>query len=701
MPPTLKMLVAASIGAFILAGRCSAEPAASAAPDPYLWLEEVNSPRALAWVRAESDRTLQPLKADPHYRPFAAQALALAQATDRIPLPEILDGQVYNLWQDEAHTQGIWRRTGLDGYRAALPPWQTVLDLDALSRAEHHTWVWKGDTCAHPADRPCLVSLSEGGEDAVTTREFDLTSASFVPGGFTIPHAKQVADWEDADTILVGTDWGPGSMTDSGYPFVIKRLHRGQDLSKAVEIFRGAPQDVAVQVNTYSDGQGRHAVILNRGLDFFRTEFRLVSAAGTVRLNLPEKAEIEGLVQNRLIARLNEDFTPMHAEKLPAGSLVALDLAHLETPPQVIFTPNARQAIDEVATTANHVVAAMLDNVAGRALVFAPGAGGWTSRTLALPDNAAVSIVSASDRDDQVFLQVTSFLLPNALYLADASVEAPPVQVKALPQKFDAARDTVEQFQATSSDGTKIPYFLVHPKGMKADGSNPTLLYAYGGFQVSETPTYNAGLGKLWLERGGSYALANIRGGGEFGPAWHEAGLKTKRQHIYDDFAAVARDLIARRVTSPPHLGIRGGSNGGLLMGVEFEQHPDLWNAVVIDVPLLDMLRFEQIAAGASWVGEYGTVSKPDERAFLAGISPYANLRAGVHYPTPFIFTTTRDDRVGPVHARKFAARMEEMHLPFFYHESIEGGHAAGANLKEAAEEQALEFTYLTERLMP
>jgi prolyl oligopeptidase len=347
-------------------------------------------------------------------------------------------------------------------------------------------------------------------------------------------------------------------------------------------------------------------------------------------------------------------------------------------------------------------VAAIYDNVRGRAMAFSPilpGVTGWKAEPVPLPDNASIGIVSTSLRDNQVFYSVTSFLTPGSLWLGDLTGAAP-VLIKQSPARFDASRDAVDQYEATSKDGTKIPYFVVHPKAMKLDGSNPTLLYAYGGFQVSMLPSYSPVRGKLWLEHSGVYVLANIRGGGEFGPAWHEAAVKTKRQNAYDDFAAVAEDLIARKITSPRRLGIEGGSNGGLLMGVEFEQHPDLWNAVVIQVPLLDMLRFEQIAAGASWVGEYGSVTKPAEHAFLAGISPYANLRAGVKYPEPFIYTTTKDDRVGPQHARKFAAKMAAMGLRFLYYEAIEGGHGAGVNAKEKAEENALEMTYLTRKLM-
>ena len=679
----------------VLAVLCCVVPAFAEPPDPNIWLETVNAPRALDWVRTEDARSLKILQADPHYQDFYQQALSLEQASDRIPLPEFLGKDIANIWQDAAHTQGIWRRTSIADFATHEPHWQTLIDLDALSAAEHHSWVFKGDTCFHPADRRCLIALSDGGEDATVLREFDTEKAGFVAGGFDIPRAKLTADWGNADTLLLGTDWGPGSMTASGYPFVIKRLQRGQSLAQASEVFRGTPQDVSVNVLGFTDGQGKHAVILQRGLDFFRNDYRLVTATGTVSLKLPEKADIYGLVANRLIVRINEDF----GATMKAGSLLALDLAHPDAPPQTIFVPNPRQSVDVAMTTANHVVASIYDNVRGRGYVFTPADNGWTARRLDLPDNASVKLVAASDHSEKFFLEVTSFLQPTSLYLGDAGTTASPLLIKSLPPKFDASRDTVDQYEAISTDGTRIPYFVVHPKAMKLDGKNPTVLNAYGGFQISMTPTYSASNGKLWLEHGGVFVLANIRGGGEFGPAWHEAGLKTKRQHIYDDFAAVARDLIARKITSPAHLGIRGGSNGGLLMGVEFEQHPDLWGAVIIDVPLLDMLRYEKIAAGASWVGEYGSVSNPTEREFLAKISPYANLHAGVKYPEPFIFTTTKDDRVGPVHARKFAARMESMGLPFLYYEAIEGGHAAGANPREKAQEEALEMTYLTGKL--
>ena len=495
-------------------------------------------------------------------------------------------------------------------------------------------------------------------------------------------------------------------MTASGYPFVVKVLHRGQQLRQAATVIKGEPTDeVGVTPRTLVDGQGRRAIVVTRGVTFFSYEHYLVTDRGVQRLALPAKSDIDDLVAGRLIVTVREPWTPQATgASVPAGAVVSLDLAAVSADPYhlsptVVWAPGPREALGDVGATKDRLMVATLDNVKGRAWVFTPTDGGWSKAALALPDNASVDLVATDDRTDDAYLQVQSFLTPTTLWLSDGW-SGSLSQVKALLPKFDAAGLVTEQFEATSKDGARVPYFVVHRGDIRYDGSNPTLLYGYGGFEVSMTPNYSATLGKLWLERGGVYVLANIRGGGEFGPAWHEAALTTNRQRAYDDFAAVAKDVIAKKITSPRRLGIRGGSNGGLLMGVEFEQHPELWNAVIIDVPLLDMLRFETIAAGASWVGEYGSVSNPEQRAFLASISPYANLRPGVKYPEPFIFTTTKDDRVGPVHARKFAAKMAAMGLPYLFYENTEGGHAAGANLREAAHEQALEMTYLTLKLM-
>ncbi len=689
------------------AARAGPPPQPPAAP---AFLSQVEGRPALDWVAAQNRRTFGVLQRDPRYAGFHADALAVAQSHDRIPAPSVIGGAVYNLWQDAQHRRGIWRSTDLASYRTGAPQWRTVIDLDALSLAEHANWVWKGADCEEPAERRCLVMLSDGGEDATTAREFDLPSARFVAGGFVLPHSKQEAAWEDPDTLLLARDWGAsetgGSLTASGYPFIVKRLRRGQTLEQAVPVARGVPADVSDSPEVLVDGEGHRAALIHRGVSFFANQYRLVTPHGLLPLPLPPKATVAALVANRLVAKLDQPWQPASGPAIEAGSLIALDLAHPQAAPQLVFAPNPRQSVEEeeVGATRGALVAAITDNVRGQGWVFTPGAkgsgtAGWSARRLKLPDDVSVSLVDTGPLDDHAFLQVTGFLTPSQLWLADAATGAA-AEVKALPAQFDASGLVVEQLEATSPDGTRIPYFLVHRRDLKLDGDSPTLLTAYGGFGVSSTPVYSGATGRLWLARGGAYALANIRGGGEFGPAWHEAGRKTHRQRVFDDFAAVGRDLIARRITSPRRLGIRGRSNGGLLMGVEFTQHPELWHAVIIGVPLLDMLHFETMAAGASWVDEYGSVSKPDERAFLARISPLQALRAGVRYPEPFLFTSTKDDRVGPVHARRFAWRMTQLGLPFLYYEDTEGGHSGTANLGEIAHEQALEATYLTRRLM-
>ena len=674
-------------------------PAPAATDDPYIWLEDKDGAKPLAWVEAENARTLPRLQGDPRYKGLYADALAIASAKDRIPMPQQVMGRILNFWRDADHPQGVWRWTTPAGYAAADPAWTTLIDLDALSRAEGKKWVWKGFTCLQPAERYCLVALSEGGEDAVSYREFDLEKGAFVAGGFDLPKSKQGASWLDADTLIVSRDWGAGTMTRSSYPFVVKTVKRGQPLSAATEIARG---DVGDQVGTYggvvTDAKGNRLVTVRRGTTFFGGETFVWTPAGLTKLDLPPRASIAGMVDGRVIFDTSDDWGTVKA-----GSVVWAPLAEVTAgriTPRILFVPAARQAVQGVDTTRGRVLVGYTDNVRGRLRAFAPTKDGWAGREVTVPDNTAIDIVSTSDRDDRLFLAINGFTLPTQLATLDAAQDAAPVVTRTLPARFDATGVTVAQYDATSTDGTKIPYFVVRPKGAATDGSTPTLMTAYGGFELSRLPAYLGSTGKLWVERGGAYVLANIRGGGEFGPAWHDAGRKTKRQIIYDDFAAVAKDLIARRLTSPAKLGIYGGSNGGLLMGVEFNQHPDLWKAVAIQVPLLDMLRYEQIAAGESWVDEYGSVKNPDERAFLAKISPYHNIRKGVAYPEPYIWTTTKDDRVGPQHARKFAARLKEYGLPYLFYEDTAGGHSGDADIEQGARLQALQITYFSQKLM-
>jgi len=678
--------------------------------DPFLWLEEVEGAAALRWVRAENARSLAVLEGDPRYEALHREALAVITAPDRIPYPRFLGDRLANFWQDEAHVRGLWRSTRLASFASAEPEWETVLDVDALAAAEGRNWVFQGATCLAPDYRRCLVSLSDGGKDAAELREFDLAEQRFVDGGFFLSEGKQSATWLDDDTLIVARDWGPGTMTASGYPFVLKRLSRGMPLDRAEQMFAGTPEDVSVGASVLRDPEGRVAgILVNRQISFFESERYLLTAAGPLRLPVPARSSFQGFVSGQLVFSLEEAWLlalgPLASgASHPPGALVSLDLAACladadAVVPLLIHAPGPREAIEDVAATRTRLVATIYRNVQGSAVTFRFEAGGWIANSLPLPDNASVHIIATSDREDWAFVDVAGFLTPNTLWLVESEAGTA-VPVKSLPARFDAANSLVEQFEAASADGTSVPYFIVRPKLLPFDGAAPTLLYGYGGFQVSMTPSYAGALGRLWLERGGVYVVANIRGGGEFGPQWHKAALKGVRQRAFDDFIAVAEDLIRRKITSPRRLGIMGGSNGGLLMGAMLTQRPELFRAVVIQVPLLDMLRYHTLLAGASWMAEYGDPDRPEEAEFLRRISPYHNLRPGTLYPEPFFVTSTKDDRVHPGHARKMAAKMAAMGLPFFYYENVDGGHSAAANLEERARRQALEFTYLSQKLM-
>jgi prolyl oligopeptidase len=672
--------------------------------DPYLWLEDVEADKALAWVRGENARSLARLETDPRYRRLYDTALKIITAEDRIPYPMFLGDGISNFWQDSTHVRGLSRRTTLASYRTAEPEWETIYDLDALAAAEGRNWVVAGASILPPEDRLAMLGLSDGGKDAATLREFDIAARGFVDDGFVLPEGKQSATWVDADTLLVGREWGPGTLTASGYPYIIKRWRRGLPLDHAEEVFRGAAEDVNVRPVVLRDPDGAvRGVLVFRALTFFESEAYLLSDAVPIRLPVPLKSEFRGFVSSQLVFTLDEAWD-WRGKTYPIGALISLDLAQCydaadAVNPVLLRVPGARETIEGVAATCSHLLVTIYRNVQGSAVTFRPVEGGWQATALPLPENASVQIISTSDRDDSAFLDVAGYLLPNTLYLADlAASTAEPV--KTMPARFDASKAVVEQFDAISKDGTAVPYFVVRPGELALDGNAPTLLYGYGGFQVSMTPAYSGALGKMWIEPGGVWVVANIRGGGEFGPNWHQAALKEHRQRAFDDFIAVAEDLIRRKITSPRRLGIMGGSNGGLLMGAMLTQRPDLFRAVVCQVPLLDMLRYHKLLAGASWMAEYGDPDGAKEAVFLKAISPYHNLRDGVAYPEPFFLTSTKDDRVHPGHARKMAAKMATMGLPFLYYENIDGGHAAAANLQERARRNALEFTYLFQKLV-
>jgi prolyl oligopeptidase len=670
--------------------------------DPFGWLEDIHGARALAWVAQQNVRTAAVLETDPHYELFRREALAIFTAKDRIPYPGFLADGVDNIWQDATHSHGLWRRTGFTSYATPEPLWDGLLDLDKLSKAEGKSWFWKGATCLRPAERDCLVQLSNGGGDAVRVREFDTETKSFVEGGFDFPVGKQYVDWLDHDTLVVGRDWsGSGAdLTKSGYPYVLKMVKRGQPVDRARTIFRGAPTDVWAQprVLLAPDGAVR-AIIIEKGLSFFEQDFYLLTDAGPVKLPLPPKTTLHAYVHDQLTFTIQQDWAGFKAGALLAYNLADLKSAPATARPTLILQPSPSQAIDAVRATRNRLIVQLLDKVQGAIEVYDLKDGVWSHVQLPFPPNATLAVRAASDDSDRLFITSEGFLDPTALWSADAATGRVE-KIKALPARFDASKDRVEQRFATSADGTRIPYFLVAPKTMAPNGATPVQMFGYGGFQLSETPAYKPEMGKLWLERGGAYVVANIRGGGEFGPAWHDAALREHRQRAFDDFAAVAKDLIATGVTSPPHLGIYGRSNGGVLMSVSMTQHPELFGAIVIESPLIDMLRYSHLSAGASWIGEYGDPDVAADRTFIAKYSAYQLLKPGVKYPEPYITTNTEDDRVHPSHARKFAAKLQSLGDPYLYYENTFGGHANDADPELNARRWARHYVYLSQKLM-
>lgn len=675
--------------------------------DPYLWLEEVEGEEALSWVREQNDRTLADLKSDPDYDAFEAAAVEVLTSKERIPYGRIRSGQVYNFWQDESNVRGLWRRTPLESYREEEPDWETVLDFDLLAKREGKNWVFKGADCFHDKTSDsyrCLVSLSDGGKDSVIKREFDLEALSFVEDGFVTPEAKQGSAWAGPDTLLISTDWGEGSLTESGYPRIVKRWKRGTPLEEADVLLSGEVEDVGVWPYTIETSDDRILTFVEGSDTFFTsTHWWIPDGEKTpVKLPVPSKCRLIDVLGSSLFVLLKEDWK-VDGTTFLSGDLVAFDLdeflgTRMLPEVELVFHPTGSQAVGSVHVVGEKALMTMDDNVTGQVLRLDKVGADWVTTPIDLPGAGQAGVAFADKDETTAFLTFEGFLTPDSLYEYDSD-SAEVTLLKQLPAKYDAEGLTVEQHFAVSTDGTRVPYFAIHRSDIELDGSTPTLLYGYGGFQISLNPGYNGTTGRLWLEKGGAYVLANIRGGGEFGPDWHQAGLKLNRQRVYDDFISVGEDLIARKLTSPEHLGIMGGSNGGLLMGVMLNQRPDLWNAVVVQVPLLDMLRYHLLLAGASWVDEYGSPDVPEERAFLETISPYHNFNSSKEYPTPFFVTSTKDDRVHPGHARKMAKLFEEANLPFLYYENIDGGHSAAANKKERAKRTALEYVYLKRRL--
>ena len=693
-----KLILAA---AAVVAGTAAIAQTATS-DDPYLWLEQIEGPRALAQVRQWNAATEALVATGPTFEQYRRRALDILNDEQQIAEPEdVLGDQVTNHWVDAKNPRGLWRISSLSSYVSGHPQWRTLIDVDALGKAEGKSWVWHGADCLAPEYRRCLVSLSPGGTDADVVREFDIPSGKFVEGGFSLPDAKTSTSWVDADHLLVATDFGPGTLTSSGYARIVKLWARGTPLATARTIFTGQPQDVSATPFSRVDG-GKRWNFITRGVTFYINELSLVAPDGRlVRTPVPETADFDDVVGGRLIATLNKPLG-----NVPAGSIVAYSLAEIAAgraaAPEIVMIPNEHQAIEEVAASQGMLWVKALDDVSGKMFVMWPRGTGeaWGSKAIELPANSTIHLLQTADGRDLAFATVEGMLTPPTLYAVTPNEL--PAAVQSLPAKFDASAYEVEQRFATSKDGTRVPYFLVRKRGVT--GPVPTLIHAYGGFRNAQTPGYLTGqpyragpLALFWVEQGNAYVLANIRGGGEYGPRWHEAALREKRQNSFDDLHAVAEDVKRTGVASK--VAISGRSNGGVLVGAALNQRPDLYSGAIIGSPLYDMKRYSHLLAGASWVDEYGDPDKPEDWAFLSGYSPYQNIRRDVRYPPVFFYSSTKDDRVHPGHARKAAARLMEYGNRVYFHEYIEGGHSVGADNAEDAKRAAMLLMYLDREL--
>jgi len=659
------------------------------ADDPYLWLEDIAGDAPLDWVRRHNEPTIAEL-CDDECEQMRTEALEVLDTDARIPYVRRRGEYLYNFWRDATNPRGLWRRTTLDSYRTQSPDWDVIVDVDELARNDDENWVWAGADVIEPDHTLALISLSRGGSDAATVREFDMTRREFVLSGFELPEAKSHVTWEDHDTVLVGTDFGPDSMTESGYPRVVKRWRRGEPLSEAATLFTGPVTDVIVSASV-DRTPGYERTLLHRAVDFFNDQVYQLREGELLRVDAPTDATLSVHRQWLLIELRTDWYTGSATYR--AGSLLAADYEEFlngTADLSVVFEPDEHTSLHHYSWTRDRLLMVTLADVASKVEIVIPGV--WTREPVpGIAANTNTVIVAADDMGDEIFVDSSDFITPSRLLHGTAGGEL--AEIKRAPSFFDATDLEVSQHFATSDDGTAVPYFVVGHKNTKAP--QPTLLGGYGGFEVSRTPGYDGVLGRLWLSRGGTYVLANIRGGGEYGPGWHTQAMREGRHKVAEDFAAVARDLVERGITTVGQLGAQGGSNGGLLMGIMLTKYPQLFGALVCQVPLLDMKRFHLLLAGASWVAEYGDPDNPDDWAFISEYSPYQNVSADNTYPPVLVTTSTRDDRVHPGHARKMTAALEEAGHRVWYYENIEGGHAGAADNAQTAFKSALSYSFL------
>jgi prolyl oligopeptidase len=674
--------------------------------DKYLWLEEVDGKKALEFVEKQNNATVAELTAEKDYQDIYNKNLEVLNSTEKIAYPTIHGNYAYNFWKDKDHVRGIWRRSLLESYTSGKPDWETLLDIDKLSETDGKKWVYKGSEGLYPDYNHFLIQLSDGGGDAVFIKEFDVNKKQFIKDGFSIDEAKGNAEYVDENTLLVSSDFGEGTMTTSGYARQVKLWKRGTLLKDAQLIYEVETTDVGAGSSILYDGD-KHYTVLIKISSYLSGQLSVLLNNKIIPLDIPKDAAITTILYNRLILQNNQfviqlksDWT-VNKKTYTTGTLISLNFTELlkgNKDISVILKPDEYSSISGISTTKNKLLLNILTDVTSNLFVYSFTNGNWTSQQVDAPKLGALDVVATSSLSDQYFFDFENFITPTTLYLGDASSNTfEPLH--SLPAYFDASNLEVKQYKAKSKDGTMIPYFMVSRKDIKRDGTNPTLVYAYGGFELSERPRYRATTGVSWLNKGGVYVLANIRGGGEYGSKWHLEAIKEKRQNAFDDLYAVSEDVIAKKVTSPKHLGAMGGSNGGLLVGVAFTQRPDLYNAIVCQVPLLDMQRYNKLLAGASWMSEFGNPDVPEEWAYIKKYSPYHNLKEDTDYPEVYFGTSTRDDRVHPGHARKMVAKMNDMGYKTYYYENTEGGHAGSSTNEQRATSDALTFSYLLKKL--
>ena len=667
--------------------------------DPYLWLEEVEGKKSLAWVEEQNEETFTRYTKSNAFKEKYERIKKELNDDERIPSAYYQNGEMYNFWRDEKNVRGVWRKTSFKSYLKDEPIWENILDIDQLANDEGINWLYKGADCLAPEYKRCLIRLSDGGTDAVTIREFDLEEKKFVKDGFNTYPSKQNASWINEDQILIGADFGEGSMNESGYPMQVKLWNRGESLEEAKIFFSGSYEKIFNFPFVSIRPDGKYYGIIE-GPTFFSEVLHLFDGEKLIKINLPQMIDIHGFFNESLILSIEEDW-----EIFKSGSLLEINVNSLlansidESDVKIIFEPDGQRFISGVSIGKHQLMVSMLENVNGIITRFLKKDDRWDSKDIEGFKNSTMNIFGQDVWSDNSFISVSNFLEPSSIY--HASDGADYKKIKSRKNSIDPEKYRVEQNFVSSADGTSIPYFLISRKDIKLDGKNPTILYGYGGFQISKPPSYLGGsIAEYWLNSGGVYVVSNIRGGGEYGPAWHQSALKENRQRAYDDFIAIAIDLIEKGITSKDHLGIEGRSNGGLLVGATFTQRPDLFNAVICGVPLLDMYRYDKLLAGASWVDEYGDPDNPEEWEFIRKYSPYQNLKKGTEYPEVFFYTSTKDDRVHPGHARKMAKKMTDMGSPIVYYENTEGGHAGTSNIDQFSFLLALQLAYLEDKLM-